>query len=95
MICFNISRLAKKFLTSGNPNPEFDFPTVQQPADESSDSDFGLRPSLEFRISVFGFGSAPAHFVARRASTAPPVIPALSPSLDATISTSFIVPGMA
>src|SRR5262249_4233038 len=31
----------------------------------------------------------------RRASTAPPVIPALSPSFDAIISTPFIVPGIA
>ena len=36
-----------------------------------------------------------AYFVSLRASTAAPVMPALSPSLEAMISTPFIVPGMA
>lgn len=35
------------------------------------------------------------HFADRLASTAAPVIPALSPNLEAMISTPFIVPGMA
>src|SRR6266446_6451992 len=35
------------------------------------------------------------HLAPRRARTAAPVMPALSPNLEATISTFFIVPGMA
>ncbi len=50
-----------------------------------------------------GVGKAPdklgdrqgRYFVSLRARTAPPVMPALSPSLEATISTPFMVPGMA
>ena len=37
----------------------------------------------------------PIYFVSRRARTAPPVMPALSPSLEGRISTPFMVPGMA
>lgn len=40
-------------------------------------------------------GPAIHYFVALRASTAPPVMPALSPSLEATISMPLVVPSMA
>ena len=42
-----------------------------------------------------GMALTAAYLVSRLASTAPPVMPALSPRLEAMISTPFTVPGMA
>jgi hypothetical protein len=53
-----------------------------------------LRPPLAAIYEV-GMPGLRVYFVSRRARTAPPVMPALSPSLEAMISTPFMVPGMA
>ena len=55
----------------------------------------GFRSTISGRADPLPKGGGHPYFVSRRASTAPPVMPALSPSFDAMISTPFMLPGMA
>jgi hypothetical protein len=52
-------------------------------------------PELAANAMVCVVTQAAYYLVSRWARTAAPVMPALSPSLEAMISTPFIVPGMA
>src|SRR5579859_2442517 len=54
----------------------------------------GKRPRCG-KVCVVRTGTELPYLVCRRASTAAPVTPALSPSFDGIISTPFIVPGIA
>ena len=92
---------------SGDPQPGFSKPIAPREISATRENDlpkvpaanpppFKGAPATEswFRGSIRKY-LPQVYLVSRRASTAAPVMPALSPSFDATISTPFMVPGIA